>query len=292
LPSSWKQGNWGNNNSQFIYPVAGFEGQKAMQLNMLSYTDGDAKWYADDISVSGGSTYNFSNYYKADSISSLLIRYTLAGGGYRYVTLDSSLPPSAIWKKTNYVFTVPADAIYATIWHLLSNTGSLTTDLYVLTRNNSVPTTTINLISNPSFESLDANNLPIDWYKGGWGTNNRILTISTSSNTGINSAKTLITTHTAGDAKWYFKDVDVVPGQSYIYSDRYKSTSFTEITARYRLSDGTYIYSFFDNVPISNVWQTYTKSFVILNNVVSVTIFHSIVGTGELQLDDISLVKS
>src|SRR6185312_13440881 len=93
----------------------------------------------------------------------------------------------------------------------------------------------INLISNPSVETVDPTNssLPQGWLKGGWGTNTSNLTYPTNGHSGSRSVKVMTTAYTNGDAKWYFTPVAVTAGAQYTYSDYYESTLVTELVAQF-----------------------------------------------------------
>ncbi len=130
-PAQWFQGKFGTNNGTFSYPVVGYDGAKALQINMTTYTDGAARWYFSDIGVTPGASLSFSDYYKSTATSTLKIRYKLTSGAFGYVDL-ASLPPALAWTQSAYNFIVPTGVTSATVFHSLYNTGSLTTDLYIL----------------------------------------------------------------------------------------------------------------------------------------------------------------
>ncbi len=129
-PLSWNIGSWGTNDAAFTYPVLGYDGARAVEVHISTYADGDAKWYANEVSVSSGTTYTFSDVYRSDATSSVVIRYTLNSGGVIYQDLITEVPSSAAWKSLSKNFTVPVGVRSVSVWHLLNHTGTLTTDLY------------------------------------------------------------------------------------------------------------------------------------------------------------------
>ncbi len=131
-PLAWNRGSWGTNNAVFTYPVSGYLGGSAAQLSMSSYTSGDAKWYSDEILVTPGVTYNFSNTYVSSVTTAILVRYTSTAGVFSYGTLTASLPASATWRSVQYSFTAPANVRSVSIMHILSAVGTLSTDSYIL----------------------------------------------------------------------------------------------------------------------------------------------------------------
>lgn len=94
--------------------------------------DGDAKWFFDDVAVTPGTQYTFSNKYKSTAPSSYVARYTSTTGVQTYVQIGT-VQPSADWTQFSVSFTPPADTASLTIFHLLSAAGTLTVDAYSLT---------------------------------------------------------------------------------------------------------------------------------------------------------------
>ena len=387
IPEAWNSGGWGTNGRVFIYPVAGFDGEKAVQINMPTYNGGDAKWIPRDVPVIPGKTYNFSNMYQSIATTSVVIRYTSTANTLSYVTLSTKIPPSATWKPTSLNFSVPAGATSVSVWHVLNRVGTLTTDLYsivdtgatdvditrptvtvtspmanttvfgttnisasasdniavsrvqflldganlgppdttapfgiswdtlvstngphslgakatdaegntavnsikVTVSNQGGTTTNPNLIENPSFENTDVAGLPASWQKSTWGTNNAILSYPVSGFGTPHGAEVEITAYTNGDAKWYFTPIPVVAGQRYQFSDYYKSNAPTEVVAEYTLTDGTYSYERLSGVSASDSWTTHSAEFIPPPGASYATIFHSLISTGTLAVDEFSV---
>lgn len=150
----------------------------------------------------------------------------------------------------------------------------------------------VNLIANPSVETTSGTT-PANWKQGGWGTNTTTFTYSTAgANTGSRSLSLNTTKYTSGDAKWYFDDVAVTPGQVYTYSEFYKSTVATEIDAQYTDTTGKLSYvSLTIPAASATAYKSVTSSFTIPANIKTMTIFHVINKIGTLQTDDFSLVQ-
>jgi peptidoglycan/xylan/chitin deacetylase (PgdA/CDA1 family) len=96
---------------------------------MTSWTDGDAKWYFQNILVTPGKTYYFSDSYKASVPTTTIARYRDASGKKSYERLGTN-PKSDSWQKSGFTFTVPDDAVAATIFHAIAATGTLQTSGY------------------------------------------------------------------------------------------------------------------------------------------------------------------
>ena len=150
------------------------------------------------------------------------------------------------------------------------------------------PTLGPNLIANPSLETSGSSGLPSSWLKGGYGSNTRVLTYPSSGNSG-NGVKINVSNYTDGDAKWYFADVPVSPGQVYEFSDFSSSTVETRITVRYTLNDKSFYYADLGSIPASSSFVKNSIQFAVPTNVVSLTIFHALKRSGALTTDDYSL---
>ncbi len=330
MPTGWAQGGWGTNNRVLTYPVAGQDGAKALSVTITTFTDGDAKWYFNPITVSASSTYTYSDFYKSDVGTTLTAQYTLTDGTYAYVPLVA-VPAAVNWTKTSALFVPPANAIAVTIFHTLSSVGTLSVDNFSLTQQggvvsnqfssgmvtlsfddgwlshytsvvpilnsaglkgsfevissyalNTIPS---NPVSNFSLEATGTASTPQDWFKGGWGTNNAVLTWPVAGFSGAKAAQLSITTYTDGDAKWYFKDVNVIDGQKFTFSDYYKSTATSTITVRYYMGSSTYAYAQLAVVPPSATWATLPVQFTVPANVQSLTVFHALSSIGTLTID-------
>ncbi len=147
-----------------------------------------------------------------------------------------------------------------------------------------------NLIQNPSLETTDASGNPQGWFKGGYGNNTRTFSYPVAGAAGTQKAIQLTASnYLDGDVKWYFADVPVTAGNTYVFSDYYKSTIGSTLTVRYKKSDGTYSYP---NIATLAAASSYTQSsvqFTVPAGVVAMTVFHLIQGNGTLTTDEYSL---
>ncbi|MCB9810814.1 MAG: polysaccharide deacetylase family protein [Candidatus Nomurabacteria bacterium] len=133
-PVGWNQGGWGTNDRVFTYPVDGSSGQGA-KVEIANYTDGDAKWYFDDVTVTPGEEYTFSHFYTANLGTTLVLEYTMTDGTLKYKEV-AKLQPSSVWKQHVFTFIAPENAVSATVLHILSGVGQLTIDDYHLYEGN------------------------------------------------------------------------------------------------------------------------------------------------------------
>ncbi|MEP7167551.1 MAG: carbohydrate binding domain-containing protein, partial [Candidatus Woesebacteria bacterium] len=133
LPKNWVSERYGTNSVTFTAPAYGFDGTKSLRVQMTGWKTGDAEWYFDEVPVTAGTKYTFSNYYRASVATSIDVQFKLSTGKYKYVNLGS--PAIATnWTKTTYTFTVPANAVAATVMHSIAKNGYVETDMYSLSK--------------------------------------------------------------------------------------------------------------------------------------------------------------
>lgn len=132
LPANWRSGTWGKNTVKFTYPADAQDGARGASVSITKYTNGDAKWYFDDVAVTPGVQYQFSDFYKSTTASSVLARFTSQNGAITYLPL-AVRPASSNWQKFTGTITPPAGTLSLTVFHLLQSKGSLTVDTFSLT---------------------------------------------------------------------------------------------------------------------------------------------------------------
>lgn len=128
-PANWANNAWGSNAASFSYINDAHTGVKAIKTTVTNYVDGDAKWYFSPVELTPGVDYTFSDYYKSDVDSRIVVQVTSAAGAISYLELPTA-PAASSWTKYSGVFTMPAGAKTATVYHMLSRAGTLTTDDY------------------------------------------------------------------------------------------------------------------------------------------------------------------
>jgi peptidoglycan/xylan/chitin deacetylase (PgdA/CDA1 family) len=144
VPDSWLKGNWGTNTTVFTYDTTGHTGTRSAKVQMTSYTDGDAKWYFTPQSVTAGAKYDFSDYYKSTTPTSLVAQFENGMGAYSYVDLGT-VATNAAWTQKVASFTVPAGMTKVTIFHLISSVGTLSIDDVSLAPTAPASTPTVNV---------------------------------------------------------------------------------------------------------------------------------------------------
>lgn len=292
MPFNWFKGGWGNNTRILTYPVAGVDGASAAKVEITSHTSGDAKWYFKEVSVTPGETYTFSDSYISTLPSYLATQFKMTNGTFTYLDI-ANVPagPAGVWQTVQSSFVVPASVTHLTMFHVINQVGTLTVDNYSLTSQTPPPPTT-NLIANPSVETTSANPaLPQSWKTGKWGTNTTTFTYPTAGIDGAKSVKIDMTSHSSGDAKWYFNDVPASPSTLYTFSDSYIATILSEPTVRFLLSNGSHLYETLATLPAVATATPFNVSFTTPANVVSMTVFHTIFSIGSLTTDNFSITQ-
>ncbi len=163
----------------------------------------------------------------------------------------------------------------------------------------------LNLIANPAFEITTPSGDPENWTRGGFGTNTTTFSYPASGFSG-KGVGIEISGWQNGDAKWIFKEVPVVPGHQYTYSDKYSSNVTTELVAQYFDANHNHLFfrGFVGVVPSTDnasttVWQSVSTDFIVPitgeTPVAYMTVFHTIgsisPNNGMLSLDNVSLVE-
>lgn len=284
LPNNWSKAGWGTSQAAFSYPVAGHTSANAAAITLSSYTDGDVKWRFTPIATTTSRSLTYSEYYKATVPTFVTVDYEMNDGSHRYVDI-ANLTAVSDWTKAQATFTPPTGLRSLTIYHLLNRVGSLTLDSARLEITSAAPPSDpTNLIVNASLSQASPTdpNLPVAWSKGDWGTQQAIFTYPVAGATTANGLEVTLTSHTSGDAKWTFDAVPVTPGLIYRYSEFYKSTVPSFITARFDSVNGTSSYTDLMRLPPTSTWAAVQVPVSPPTGVVKMTIFHLIEQVGTL----------
>ncbi len=310
LPENWQKGGWGTNTRTYTYDSVARTGAKSVKVSISSYSSGDAKWYAAPVSVVSGTQYTFSDYYKSSALSYVVAQYADASGNYTYQELGTA-PIAADWQLFQTQLTAPASAKEVTIFHLLRSVGDLSTDDYSLTTVETTPAptpdptptptpdptpapSTDNLFVNPSAETNTNGGAGTadGWTSSKWGTNSPTFSVTSDAKTGTRALKTVLSSHSSGDAKWFPTQVTAVASTKYVFSDAYKSTQETYVVAELEDATGNYTYVDIGTAPASTAWNTFAGEFTTLSSTKKVTVYHVLASVGELTVDDYVLTQS
>ncbi|HEV2413117.1 MAG TPA: Ig-like domain-containing protein [Candidatus Saccharimonadales bacterium] len=131
-PLDWNEGNWGTNSTTFSYLNSGSGiDTNSVQVQMTSYTSGDAKWYFNPVAVTAGQTYNYSDSYLSNVPTEVMVQDQTASGTLSYQDLGSA-PADTSWATFTQNFTVPSGVTELTVFHLIQSVGTLQTDNFSL----------------------------------------------------------------------------------------------------------------------------------------------------------------
>jgi peptidoglycan/xylan/chitin deacetylase (PgdA/CDA1 family) len=287
LPASWLRGGYGTNTRTFTYPATpAQDGSKAAQVAITSYSSGDAKWYFNNVSVTPGQTYQFSDWSFGTVPSEIDVQLKMSDGTFKYLVLANP-PASSSYQQTTRQFTVPAGAVTLTVFHLINRVGNLTVDNYSLNQVSAPqPPPNPNLVSNGDFETAG----PAGWNRGGWGSNTRAFTYPAAGVDGGKAAQVTVSNYQSGDAKWYFTPIALQSGV-YIYTDSYLANVPSIVTLQLHKTDGSFIYTDIAQDPASASFKTQSIGFVVPQGIQDITIYHLIKQNGTLTIDNVSIVK-
>jgi peptidoglycan/xylan/chitin deacetylase (PgdA/CDA1 family) len=281
LADDWLQGGFGSNTRTFAYPVAGVAGGRALRVSVSEYADGDAKWYFADVPVRSGASYQFSDASLADVATTLVARFRHDDGSYTYQDL-LEVPPSTTFRANLARFAAPPGAVAVTVFHLLRQAGSLTTDDFSL--NALVAPGTGNLVDNGDFETATADGTaPARWRTRRVGRNGASFDYPVGGASG-NAAGVRITQYDSGSAGWYFEPLALAPG-SYRYTVAHRADRASAVFARYRDSSGV-VYRRLGALRASTGWTESSFTLPVPASARNVSILHTLAGVGTLALDN------
>jgi len=289
-PQAWTSNKWGTNTATFSYLASGHTGSRSVKTQVTKYTDGDAKWYFNAVSVTGGTAYTFSDFYKSNISTEIVAEYTNQDNSVSYQWIGTA-GASTAWSQASYTFTTPATVKKMTVLHVVPAVGWLTIDDASLNQVVAPPPPAgNNLIANPSVETVNGTT-PAGWQNNKWGTNTTTFSYPSTGHTGSRSVKTQTTSYTDGDGKWYFDQVNVTPGTTYSYNDYYQSNTPTDFFAWFTHQDGSDSYVWLGTAQASSsAWQqSATFSFQAPATAQKVSVFHTVSSVGWLTIDDASL---
>lgn len=291
-PIAWNTNTWGSNTAKFDYNTTGRDSGRSVTVTISKYTSGDAKWYANPVSITGGASYIYRDYYKSTINSRVVAAYIDANGNYSYVELPSTESASD-WTEYTTTFTAPIGATKVSIFHIIDDRGSLTLDDVSIKPEQVAPIEVT--IPNASMEIAKDASTPEGWRGSNWGTNTVSYQYLNEGHNSSRSTKVTINSYTDGDAKWMFDPITTLePGQQYRFSTWYKTNVIPQPVAMFNMADGSTRYFGMPTTrPAADSaanWQYYTDTFSVPEGTVSASIFLFINQVGWLQTDDYRIV--
>ena len=131
LPLAWSSdGGWGTYTHTLSYPVQGPNGpaDKAAQVSVTSFTDGDAYWYFDEVQINPGFRYAFEDDYRSAVLTDITWQIRNNQSNLSWDGIGRTVAASTNWTRKHVEFTAPSNAVSVTFFHGLVSTGSLTID--------------------------------------------------------------------------------------------------------------------------------------------------------------------
>ncbi len=151
-----------------------------------------------------------------------------------------------------------------------------------------VPPPTNNLITNGDFEQ--GATTPTGWSGDYWGNMRAQFTYPVPGASG-NAAKVTVTSHSSGDAKWYFVPISVSDSKIFTYSEKYLASVPTSLNAEFTFPDGSTTYVWLKDLQASASFQPFSVEVTVPPQATKVSVFHAIDKVGSLTIDDVSLTE-
>lgn len=130
-PANWTAEAWGSNTILFHYLTAGHAGNHSLTVEVKKYSSGDGKWYFTPQPIKPITRYSFTDYYKSNVETSIVLAYTMQNNSIQYVQAGI-VSPSVQWIRSYADFITPPGVKELTVYHLIQNVGYLTTGEYGL----------------------------------------------------------------------------------------------------------------------------------------------------------------
>jgi len=130
-PDSWLSSNWGTNTTSFSYLNTGHTGSHSIKVQTTAYTNGAANWYYNDLPVTSGDTYQYTNWYESNVDTEVDAEVVMNDGTTSYFYLGA-VPASTSWSQFKTTFTPPAGAKSMAIYQILAKVGYIVSDDYTL----------------------------------------------------------------------------------------------------------------------------------------------------------------
>jgi len=288
-PLNWLSNAWGTNTSTFEHANTGYSGTHSGHVTTTAWTDGDAKWYHDAVTVTPGKTYTFKDYYKSTITTEIVVQYTTGAGVYQYSFLGIA-PAATDWTPIQYNFIAPNGTTSASVFHLIAGVGELWTDNYSITEYQApiLPPAGDNLILNSSVEVADGS-APLNWLSNTWGSNTAAFEYASTGQDGTRSLHVTVSNWVDGDAKWYHTPIAVRDHAKFELSNYYKSTAPSITVIQFTTPAGANTYKILGINPASADWIKSEYEFDVPHGMTSLTIFHVMAQNGELWTDNFNL---
>jgi len=290
-PLAWRTSNWGINNPRYTWATGGHGGSRSAVLTVSGYTSGDAKWTFDPQPVTPGTRYLYSDWYLATAQSFLAVRFTMGDGTFKLLP-TVKVPPATGYTQAQTAFAAPAGAVAVTVYHGLSQNGTLQTDDVALSV---LPATVmVNGVPNGNLEqeSYPGANLPAAWYPNVWGTSTSSFSWPAEGHSGTHCARLDVTSYDSGAASWYFDSQPVAASNAYLVTAYYRSSIDFALVAAVTFSNGTSVNMDMPSFSATANWTAYQAKLYLPPNAVSVILYFKVSRVGWMEIDDAGLIPT
>lgn len=142
VPDCWQRGGFGTNTATFTLTSDAFDGTRAQNINVTSFSSGARRLVSAQDSgtcapaVTPGRTYTMTAYYKSTAQPRFSVYYRNTSGSWVWFAESSMLPATSTYTQATYTTPpMPSGATAISIGLSLFSTGSLTSDAYTLVQN-------------------------------------------------------------------------------------------------------------------------------------------------------------
>jgi peptidoglycan/xylan/chitin deacetylase (PgdA/CDA1 family) len=142
VPDCWQRGGFGTNTATFTLTSDAFDGTRAQNINVTSFSSGARRLVSAQDSgacapaVTPGRTYTMTAYYKSTAQPRFSVYYRDSSGSWVWFAESSALPATSTYTQATYTTPpMPSGATAISIGLSLFSTGSLTSDAYTLVQN-------------------------------------------------------------------------------------------------------------------------------------------------------------
>lgn len=164
MPAGWYTNIFGKSDASFSTSAGRLDSRSATVVVGEHGNPSDAKWVFEDVPVTGGQYFTFSDWYKSTAPSEVYAYFHGATEPFvRLATLPATQTPDT-WTALNLPgFFIPHGATTMTVAHVLSGKGSLTTDDYALVLKTApvFPQGLVSVTFDDAWQSVYDNAIPI-----------------------------------------------------------------------------------------------------------------------------------
>lgn len=289
--TGWTPDSWGSNDATLDLVPTAHDGATAARVTITSYTDGDAKWLPDPVSVSPDTDYSYSDWYEADTTTELWAQFATADGTLSYFHL-ASVAPAATWTGDAVDVPVPDTAATMRVFHVLAGVGSLAVDDVALTAA-AAPTpcvpATVAGVPNGNFEDAcpAADGVPAGWSADNDGAAGYGATTSTPD--GANAA-TVTDSVDGREAGLSTALPGVRSNQRYRLSFLQSGDTYVYAYLTITRTTGAVSYLSLPSAPATRgAWSQYSDAFITPANLRSLTVTIATSGVGTVALDAVTV---